>query len=54
MVGIDGTIENGYQLRMISIRTGRPGGGLPCVLKDWVGFEETGKEADGGKVVEAV
>ena len=23
-------------------------------MKDWVGFEETGKEGDGGKVVEAV
>lgn len=38
----------------MSVKKGCPEGRLACVLKDWVGLEETEKEKDWGKVVEVV
>lgn len=51
MVGTVGVHGMGVP-RMVSVSRGCPKGGFPCVPKDcWVGFQETGKEADEGSLL---
>lgn len=45
-VGVSGI--KGQRGEERQIRKGRLEGGLACAVKDWVGFQETEKEKDGG------